>query len=62
MKYKKMPLLPDGQEQKMIYNTEQNLYVPMNTNNTHYQEYLAWLAEGNEPEPPDEPPQEEPQA
>jgi len=24
--------------------------------NTDYQEYLAWLAEGNEPLPPDEPP------
>ena len=26
---------------------------------TDYQEYLAWLAEGNEPLPPDEPEQEE---
>jgi hypothetical protein len=23
--------------------------------NTDYQEYLAWVAEGNEPAPPDEP-------
>ena len=53
MKYKKMPLLPNGEEQKIIYNTEQKLYIPMDTNNTYYQEYLTWLAEGNEPESPD---------
>ena len=26
----------------------------MNSDNTDYQEYLKWLAEGNEPLPPDE--------
>ena len=28
-------------------------YVPKNSGNTDYQEYLAWLAEGNEPLPAD---------
>jgi hypothetical protein len=29
--------------------------VPISNGNRHYQEYLAWLAEGNEPLPADEP-------
>jgi len=31
------------------------IYVPQDLNNTDYQEYLKWLAEGNEPLPADEP-------
>ena len=29
--------------------------IPLNPANTDYQEYLAWVAEGNEPLPADEP-------
>ena len=47
---------------KVIKRTVDNVFIPLDPANTDYQEYLAWLAEGNEPEPPDEPPQEEPQA
>ena len=32
-----------------------NLCIPFDPDNTDYQEYLAWLAEGNEPLPADEP-------
>lgn len=31
---------------------------PFDDGNRHYQQYLAWLAEGNEPLPPDPPPNE----
>jgi hypothetical protein len=32
-----------------------NAFIPFNPANTDYQEYLKWLAEGNQPLPADEP-------
>jgi len=31
------------------------IVIPLDPDNTDYQEYLKWVAEGNEPAPPDEP-------
>jgi hypothetical protein len=32
-----------------------NAFIPFDPDNTDYQEYLKWVAEGNEPLPADEP-------
>jgi len=34
---------------------ERTVFNFSSTSNTYYQAYLQWLAEGNEPLPPDEP-------
>jgi hypothetical protein len=36
-----------------IYRPSDNSWIPKDPANTDYQQYLDWLAEGNEPLPPD---------
>jgi hypothetical protein len=36
-----------------IYRIVDNLWIPINPDNTDYQQYLKWIAEGNTPEPAD---------
>ncbi len=40
--------------QNLILRTEDNAVIPFDNGNRHYQDYLKWLAEGNEPLPADE--------
>jgi hypothetical protein len=49
-----------GQPAQCIKRIADNAFIPFDPANTDYQAYLAWLAEGNEPLPADEPTQTPP--
>jgi hypothetical protein len=40
-----------GNDNLIMVNDGVISFVPMSEDNTDYQQYLAWLAEGNTPEP-----------
>jgi hypothetical protein len=53
--YKTSPIQFNQTEASSVVRLSDNACIPFDPANTDYQAYLAWLAEGNEPSPPDDP-------
>ena len=51
--YKLTPQNSEGVQQ-VVKRLSDNAFIPFDPDNTDYQAYLEWLAEGNEPLPADE--------
>ena len=52
--YQKLVIPFISKTEEFIARTADNAFIPPDPGNTDYQEYLAWLAEGNEPLPADD--------
>ena len=51
--YKKQNPAQDGEVSNVILRKEDNAFIPFDEANRDYQEYLAWVAEGNTAEEAD---------
>ena len=52
--YKQVISPNGGVSETTIMRVADKAFIPFNPDNTDYQKYLEWLAEGNTPEPADE--------
>lgn len=56
--YKLGPIRPLSGTSVSIQRLTDNVWIPFDEDNIDYQKYLEWVAKGNTPLPPDEPPTE----
>jgi hypothetical protein len=52
--YKLNKKIPFSTDIEVVKRLSDNAFIPFDPANTDYQEYLKWVAEGNEPLPADE--------
>ena len=52
--YKQCKNFQTNEPHNYVKNLLTNSFIPFDPANTDYQEYLAWVAAGNTPEPADE--------
>ncbi len=52
--YKLQNPMEAGMEVFVVKRIPDNAFIPFDPANTDYQQYLAWLAEGNQPLPAEE--------
>lgn len=50
----KLAIIPPSTEPCGVFKGS-NMFVPFDSTNVDYKEYLKWVAEGNTPEPADQP-------
>lgn len=51
--YKHLPLVFNETKPSSVIRTEDGACIPFDSDNTDYQAYLAWVAQGNTPEAAD---------